>query len=296
MELRHLRYFVAVAEEENVTRAAARLRVAQPSLSRQIRDLEEDLEVMLFARGPRSLRLTEAGRVFLSETRSVLRRLDEAVEAARVTAHGNGGEIHVGFAPSLTVELLPGALRRLHESHPRVRVQLHDLSTREMVEGLAAGELDAALMIRPPKLEDGVVFEELRRLAVCVAVAPGHPLARAGNVALTDVARDRLISYDSALYPEYREWLGRVFSHAEVAFRIAEEHEGSSGLIAAVEAGRGVALVQEGFEGFSGVRLVLRRLDPELEAFVVGVAGRADTASPRARAFIEAARESAAER
>ena len=253
MELRHLRYFVAVAEEENVTRAAARLRVAQPSLSRQIRDLEEDLEVMLFARGPRSLRLTEAGRVFLSETRSVLRRLDEAVEAARVTAHGNGGEVHVGFAPSLAVEVLPGA------------------PTREMLEGLAAGELDAALMIRPAKLEDGVVFEELRRLAVCVAVAPGHPLARAGNVALTDVARDRLISYDSALYPEYREWLGRVFSHAEVAFRIAGEREGAAGWIAAVGGGRGVGMVE-------------------------GVAGRADTASPRARAFIEAARESAAER
>jgi LysR family transcriptional regulator, benzoate and cis,cis-muconate-responsive activator of ben and cat genes len=104
MQLRHLRYFIAVAEEQNVTRAAARLHVSQPPLSRQIRDLENELGISLFDRGAKAVRLTEAGRVFLVEAQAVLRRADQAVEMARAVASGQRGEIHVGYAPSLTVE------------------------------------------------------------------------------------------------------------------------------------------------------------------------------------------------
>src|SRR5262245_55176497 len=111
MELRHFRYFVAVAEEQNVTRAAARLRVSQPPLSRQIRDLEDELGVALFERSAKSVRLTEAGRVFLEEARAVLSRAEEAAQTVKAVAGGKRGELHVGYAPSLTVELLPQALR-----------------------------------------------------------------------------------------------------------------------------------------------------------------------------------------
>ena len=108
MELRHLRYFVAVAEAENVTRAAAKLRVAQPAVSRQIRDLD----LALFERSAKALRLTDAGRVFLEEARAVLARADDAVQAVRAIAGGTRGELHVGYAPSPTVQILPRALRR----------------------------------------------------------------------------------------------------------------------------------------------------------------------------------------
>src|SRR6266481_8230343 len=111
MELRHLRYFVAVAEEQNVTRAAARLHVSQPPLSRQIRDLEDELGIALFEHGAKAVRLTEAGRVFLNEARAVLQRVDEAVQTIKAVASGQRGEIHVGYAPSLTVEVLPRTLR-----------------------------------------------------------------------------------------------------------------------------------------------------------------------------------------
>lgn len=183
MELRHLKYFVTVAEELNFSRAAARLRVAQPAISRQIRDLEDELGAKLFERTARAVRLTEAGRVFLVEAKAVLRRADEAVRAVR--AVGDAGELRVGYAPSLTVEILPAALRKFQETNPGVRVALHDLSTREMLAGLSADRLDLALLVKPGKSAlTGLRFEELRRYAWCLAVAVTHPLAKGRVVAV----------------------------------------------------------------------------------------------------------------
>src|ERR1700742_1756234 len=175
MELRHLRYFVAVAEEENVTRAAAKLRVAQPAVSRQIHDLEEELGLALFERTAKSLHLTDAGKVFLDEARAVLARADEAMKAVRAVAGGERGELRVGYAPSLTVQILPRALRRFQAEHPQVRVALHDLSTEEMLAGLRENRLDLALMVQPTAGQlRGLKFHELARYALCAAVAPTH--------------------------------------------------------------------------------------------------------------------------
>src|SRR5262245_34426830 len=124
MELRHVRYFVAVAEEENVSRAALKLNVSQPALSRQIRDLEDELGFPLLERSAKSVRLTEAGRTFLIEARAVLQRAEDAVKAARAVATG-GGDLHVGYAPSLTARILPQTLRAFQATHPGLRVRLH---------------------------------------------------------------------------------------------------------------------------------------------------------------------------
>jgi len=290
MELRHLRYFVAVAEEQNVTRAAARLHVSQPPLSRQIRDLEDELGVALFQHGPKAVRLTEAGRVFLTEARAVLQRAADAVQMAKAVASGQHGEIHVGFAPSLTVTILPGTLRHFQQSSPGVRVQLHDLSTQEMLRGLREGRLHAAFMIQvSARVMEGLVFEELRRDAVCVAAHPAHPLARARKVGLEQVAGERLIAYTLAEYPEYHAWLADLFAPLGRAPQIAEEHESSTSLIASVEAGRGVALVQQGFERLTGPRLKVRPLAPAPPPFVIGVAYRKEAGSAATVDFISAA-------
>src|SRR2546422_2007752 len=136
VELRHLRYFVAVAEMENVSRAALKLHVSQPALSRQIRDLEDELGFLLLERSARSVRLTDAGRAFLSEARAVLQRVEDAVQVARVIATGGSGELHVGYAPSLTARILPQTLRAFQAELPNVRVKLHDFSTEELLAGL----------------------------------------------------------------------------------------------------------------------------------------------------------------
>lgn len=291
MELRHLRYFIAVAEEQNVTRAAARLHLSQPPLSRQIRDLEEELDVALFVHGARALRLTEAGRVFLTEARAVVQRAEEAVQTVKAVANGQSGEIHVGYAPSLTVEWLPRTLRLFQEANPGVRVQLHDLSTQEMLRGLRDGKLQVALLIQlSARVLTGIRFEELHRYAVCVAVHPAHPLARARRVGLEQIDGERLIAYTLADYPEYHSWLSDLFAPLGHPPKIAEEHDSSTSLIASVEAGRGVALVQEGFDCLTGPRLKVRPLRPAPAPLVVGIAYRKEPLSPATEKFIAAAR------
>ena len=291
MELRHLKYFVAVAQEQNVTRAAARLHVSQPPLSRQIRDLEEELGVALFDHSARAVHLTAAGRVFLNEAQAVLRRAEEAIQAVKVAAGDHGGEINVAYAPSLTVEILPGTLRLFQGESPGVRVNLHDLSTQEMLNGLQDHMLDVALIIHPGHKElRGLDFEELYCYPLRLAMHPTHPLAQKGKVKLLDLMAERLIAYSKADYPEYHERLVSLFEPFGKVPQVAEEHDSSTSLIAAVEAGRGVALVPESLGCLAGPRLKLRGITPNPEPLIVGLARRKGAASKLVQKFVAAAR------
>src|SRR3954471_2685567 len=145
MELRHLRYFGAVAEALNFTKASARLRVAQPALSRQMTDLEDEIGVDLMKRSPRGVTLTAEGRLFLDEVRELLKRADESVEKVRALARGEYGELHVGYAPSPTVEILPPALAAFQKAVPGVQVLLHDMSGDEIIQGLRQGTIQLAV-------------------------------------------------------------------------------------------------------------------------------------------------------
>ena len=291
MELRHLRYFVAVAEEENVSRAALKLHVSQPGLSRQIRDLEDEIGFQLFERSAKSLRLTEAGKVFLGEARAVLLHAEDAVKKARAVSGGMSGEINVGYAPSLTVQILPAALRKFQGRFPNVRVALHDLSTEEMLAQLGEKKLDVALTVRPPaKQLRGLHFVELARYAMCVAVAPKHPLAKLKSVSLGQISREPLIAYSRKDYPEYHEMLGKLFAPVGRRLRIAGEHDGATSLIAAVESGRGLALVPECLACMVGARLKLLPLRPALSPIPVAAIWRREADGGLVEKFIACVR------
>ncbi len=297
MELRHLRYFAAVAEAENVTRAALRLHVSQPALSRQVRDLEDELGFALLLRTAKSVSLTEAGRVFLSEARAVLQRADEAVKAARAVAVGGSGELHVGYAPSPTVRLLPPALRAFQAELPQVRVKLHDLSTEEMIAGLREGRLQLAILVKPIRaMLRGLRFEALERDALRLAVAPGHPLARRRSVTRAQAAAEPFVGLTRRDYPEYYVTFDELFAATGVRPRIVEEHDGATSLIAAVEAGGGVALVSQSLACTAGGRLKFLTLSPAPAPLVVGAAWVETTLTPAADLFLKCARAAAGAR
>jgi DNA-binding transcriptional LysR family regulator len=290
MELRHLRYFVAVAETENVTRAATKLHVSQPALSRQIHDLEDEIGFPLLERSAKSVRLTEAGRTFLIEARAVLQRAEEAVAAARAKAGGMSGEIQVGYAPSLTVQILPQALRIFQAEFPGVRVMLHDLSTEEMLTQLHGGKLQLALMVQPTKKTlRGLRFEELARYPLQVAVAPTHPLAKSRSISLEKVAGERLIGYTQKDYPEYHDEVAALFKTVGRKPQITQEHDGVTSLIAAVESGRGIALVPSCIACMVGPRLKMIPLVPAGPPIVVGAVLREGATPVLIEKFVAAA-------
>jgi DNA-binding transcriptional LysR family regulator len=291
MELRHLRYFVAVAEEENVTRAAARLHVSQPPLTRQIHDLEEELGVALFERKGKSIRLTEAGRVFLNEARAALLRVDEAVGAVRAAAREQNGELRLGYAPSPTVEVLPLLLRAFQKQCPNVRVALHDHSSPEMLAGLREGRLHAALMMQPSKqAARGVTFELLRKYPVGILVPPAHPLARRRAVAMDDAFAEPFVVFSRKEYPDYHEFVARIAGQRMRRLRIAEECDSGPSLMAAVASGKGIAISASIVVLAAGARLRFVPLIPAPAPAVVGLAYRAAALTPPIQSLLGTAR------
>lgn len=272
MELRHLRYFIAVAREENVTRAALKLHVSQPALSRQIRDLEDELGFSLLERTAKSVRLTDAGRVLRQEAQEVLDRAQVAVERARARAGRIEGKLHLGYAPSPSVEVLPRTLRAFQTKYPGVRVILHDLTAEDMIAQLHEGRLDAAMTVRPAtKSSRGLTFVELARYPFCVAVPPQHPLARAKKVNLDALLAEPLLGYTRKDYPDYYTELETVFKGSPRQPVFAGEHDSVTSLIAGIEAGHGVAILPSCVACLAGPRLRLVPLNPAGPLLTVGV-------------------------
>ena len=291
MELRHLRYFVAVAEEQNVTRAARRLHVAQPALSRQIRDLEEELGAVLFERSAASLRLTDGGRLFLNEAREVLRRADAAVQTIRAAAGAKKSEIHIGYAPSPTAEFLPRLLRAYEKAAPDVCVTLHDLTADEMVAGLRTKQLHAALVVEYPGIRSReLIFEKLRSYRIGVMMNKEHPLATRRAVTLGEVLAEPLVVFSREEYADYHSWLTELLDVPSRKLRVAQECDGVSSLIAAVEAGRGISVAGECTMLMAGSRVAFIPFKPALPPLIVGICYRRSLAASPALNFVAISR------
>src|SRR5580658_7981310 len=235
MELRHLRYFLAVAEALNFTKAAAQLRVAQPALSRRVQDLEDEIGVDLLKRSPRGVTLTAEGKLFLEKTRQLLKLADESVEQVRGLARGQYGALHIGYSPSPTVEILPPALAAFQKAFPHVNVLLHDASQRELAEGLQNGTLELAITPGNKNLQiEGIEFEVLHSYPLSVALARTHPLARFKAIPLEKVGAEPLVGFARKDYPDYFPFIERIFSPLGVKPRFAVECDSASSLITAV--------------------------------------------------------------
>lgn len=258
MELRQLQLFLAAAEEGSITGAAKRMHLTQPALSRQIKSLEEELGVDLFTRGAHSVTLTPAGSVLLEEGGKLLERAERVVKQVRASAEGE--PLRVGYAPSLAGPLLGLALERFSQLHPRARVQLFDLSSTEMRDGLAQGKIDVAVTVPWEGDTQAVQWTPVRLHGMRLAVPASHPFAKKKKVALADLDGQRLLLFSRADYPEYWQSVTKMFRDNGLQAKVAGEFDGVASLGAAVEAGLGVALMAAG----SRVeRVILLPLDPE---------------------------------
>lgn len=198
MELKQLRYFVAVAEELSFSRAAERLHMTQPPLSAQIRGLEEDLGVQLFERSTRSVCLTAAGELFLDEMRLLLSQLEQSVRAARRVGHGEVGRLALGFVPSAASETLPPLLKAFREGFPDVDVSLHEMNPVQLVQALHERRVDAAFFYLPPGDippfgDADLDSKPVSREPLVVALPEGHPLTARRRIDLKTLAGEPLI-------------------------------------------------------------------------------------------------------
>ncbi len=297
VELRHLRYFVAVAEMENVSRAALKLHVSQPALSRQIRDLEDEIGFCLLERTAKSVRLTDAGREFLDNARALLQNADDAVTKARAIASAEPTELHVGYSPTPVAEILPKTLRAFQEAMPNVHIRLHDWSNKAILDGIRDGRLQLGLIVPPLKasaLHD-VRYEELFHERVCVAVAPQHPFGRRRAIPITEVASEPLIGLTREDYPNYYDYLSIIFSKVKQKPRVVEEHDSMSAVMSAVEAGTGVAIATDFGYSF-GNRVKFLHITPEPKPISVGIVAIKGRLSPAAEKFWECAKEAASKK
>jgi DNA-binding transcriptional LysR family regulator len=263
IELRHLRYFVAVVESGSISQAARCLHVSQPPLSRQVREMETEVGVPLFLRDSRQQVLTAAGRAFFKEAKIILQRFEDALVLTRETASRNEHKLRIGHSAASSSEALPRILRIFQSLHPEAEVELRTMSTLEMVRLLHRGELDICMSVSARPEDYGeFTFEEIGSYRLLVAMSHQHPFVQLEKVSLRDLSRERVISAKRSAYPQYNSLISDLLSRYKPSFCVAEEHDGVEGVITAVEAGRGVVIVYEMQVQAIGDRLVFRELDP----------------------------------
>ncbi|WP_246127525.1 LysR family transcriptional regulator [Amycolatopsis rhizosphaerae] len=255
-ELRQLRYFVAVAEELSFTNAAARVGIAQQSLSQQINVLERTLGLRLFDRDTRGTRLTEVGRLFLPEARAVLERTEEAVGAVRRAARGEVGELRLAFLASTANHLLPPIVRAFRERYPDVRLTAEDVTIAQLVAGIEGGWYDAGFT-RPPLVE-GLASRTLFTERVCAVLPSGHPLADREQMHLADLADEPWVLTERASWPPWHRHYDEEFRRAGFEPKVVQRASSVQNLLGLVAAGIGVTRLTESSHSLrrSGVEFV----------------------------------------
>jgi DNA-binding transcriptional LysR family regulator len=275
-ELRQLRSFVAVAEAGSLTAAAARLHLAQQSLSQQIRALEAQLGVVLFERTSRGVTLTAPGAVLLREARPVLAQADRAAEAVRRAARGEEGHLRIGFLPSVANYVMPPVVRAFRERHPQIALETQDLPVAQLIAGVREGRLDAAFT-RPPEVGDVATARVLRE-PVAAVLPEGHPLAARATLRLAELAGEPWVLTPRDSWPPWHRKYDEDFARAGFTARVVQRGSTPQSLLALVAAGVGVTRLPVSSQSLRRGGVVFVPLEGE-EAEVV-LAWRPGAANP----------------
>jgi len=286
MELRQLRSLLVLAEELHFGRAADRLGIAQPALSRQIQQLETELQSPLFIRSPRAVTLTEMGREFVAGVGPAIQQLETAVANSIGFARATRGRLRIGSCSNLSYRFTPALLERLHQASCQVRIDVRELSTAEQVRTLHSSEIDIGLAVLPTT-DPSLIVRRIYREPLLAMVNSKSKFARRAFVRLEDLAEE-----DFIVCPRYRQ--SGVYElvmelTAKVGFRprVAREVDGKETALALVEAGHGVSLVAESAATVGSDRVSYIPLrDPEI-LIEIGLIWRRENMSPLLRRFIE---------
>ncbi|HKA87004.1 MAG TPA: LysR family transcriptional regulator [Haliangiales bacterium] len=283
MELRHIRYFVTLAEELHFGRAAARVHIAQPSLSRQIRDLEAELGLRLFDRNRRRVSLTPAGAAFLDESRLLLARIEDAVTAARRAARGELGRLRIAYVPAAALGGLPEIVRSFRARLPGVEVQLEDMPPARQIEALHAGRVDVGFARGPvtdAELATEVVFEE----PLLAALPSGHPLGRHRRLDVAMLAHEPFVVPARSRGAGFHDQVLALCVAAGFSPRVVQEGSQIDALHL-VAAGCGVAIIPASLRAMRRAGIIYRALRQRPRTQIVMVSRRASP-SPTLRELI----------
>ena len=289
MELRHLRYFVAVAEELSFTRAAERLHVSQPPLSQQIKQLEEEVQIQLFERTKRWVRLTGGGRLFLEHARQVLAQVERAVLAARWTTGSESDHLSVASTTWTNLTAVSRILRSFSEAHRQIQIEVQTLNSMLQVRAVKARTVDVGFMF-PPPADDALQVAGLVRYPLVVALPANHRLAARAQLSPGDLAGESYVMLAADVAPAYGAIVTKYWERVGVSIRERLKVDQAHAVIDLVAAGAGFALVPSSVQECEKQRIVCRRVDPAPPEIELSLAWARGVESPAINALLEVAR------
>jgi DNA-binding transcriptional LysR family regulator len=273
MELRHLRYFLAVADELNFSRAAERLHVSQPPLSRQIQDLESELKLKLFSRNRCEVSLTPAGKKLLPYAKKVVTAVESLLENAKcLEANHDEEQIHIGCTPLGTAQIISSTLAYFQTASSHTRAVLHDLNRSEMLCALRTKKLNVAVTQRPATSETrGLSFQTICQYPAGIICPKIHPIAQQPEICQLEISKFKLVVYSTAEFPEYHKWIAKILGIPRKDLTISQECNDILSLIGCVETGYGVAIVSQAITSVIGDHIKFVPFGPATKFLEVGL-------------------------
>jgi DNA-binding transcriptional LysR family regulator len=289
IELRHLRYFLAVAEELNFGRAAERLNITQPSLSRQIQNLEKELCTTLFERNQRQIKLTTPGRIFLAEVEQILARFDQGIRVLERASRGEIGQLTVGFQGSSVYDVIPLSIKAFRDRFPGVEVIMQPMETSQQVIAIAENNLDVGFVI-PPITDASLEVEILLQEPLVLALPENHPLAAQSEIAIASLANEPLILASRDRGCGLHEQIFDIYQGAGLRPNVVCAAREMQVMLGFVAAGMGISLLPSHVRNFQRTGVIYRQLIPEAPIAGLGIAWKSNNPAPVLSVFLEIVR------
>jgi DNA-binding transcriptional LysR family regulator len=289
IELRHLRYFLAVAEELNFGRAAERLNITQPSLSRQIQSLEKELNILLFERNQRQIKLTAPGQILLAEVEQILIRFDQGIGVVKRASRGEIGQLTLGFQGSSVYDIIPISIKAFRDRFPEVEIIMQHMETSEQVIAIAENNLDIGFVI-PPITNANLKMEILLQEPLVLALPENHPLAAQSEIAIAALANEPLILASRDRGCGLHEQIFGIYQQAGLSPNVVCAAREMQVMLGFVAAGIGIALLPSHVKNFQRTGVVYRILNPSAPIAGLGIAWKSNNPKPVLSVFLEIVR------